>query len=75
MNPTTTLAQLFALRAMVDATIVLVQNDGMGAPEPEIDPAETCPSCGATGESQRNTSTLDGTQRRICLRCQKERTL
>ncbi len=70
------LAQLFALRAMVDAAIVLVQNAGMGAPEPAaLDPAETCPYCGATGESQRDTSTLDGMQRRICLRCQKERTL
>jgi hypothetical protein len=76
MHPSVLLAQLFALRAQVDALIVAAQLDGGAAESAQpLDPATTCPTCGATGESQKNTSTMDGTQRRHCLNCNADRVL
>jgi hypothetical protein len=69
------LAQLYAIRAAVDAAIIQAQSQpSQGAPPP-TDPAETCPYCGASGETQRDTSALAGPKTVLCLRCQKERTL
>jgi hypothetical protein len=67
------LAQLYAIRAAVDAAIIQAETSRGG--QPPSDPAETCPTCGATGESQADTSTMDGVKRRKCLRCQAERVL
>lgn len=67
------LAQLYAIRAQVDAAIIAVQGHE-GAPAPPVDP-ETCPNCGATADAQVDRSTLDGTKRRFCKRCQVERVI
>lgn len=66
--------QLVALRAQVDALLALEQMECAQQAEP-LNQAETCPKCGATGETQVNTSTLDGTKRRQCLVCGVERVL
>ena len=67
------LAQLYAIKAQVDAAILVALNSQPQAPP--LDPAETCPKCGASGETQLDTSTLDGTQRRKCTVCGEGRTL
>jgi hypothetical protein len=67
------LAQVYAIRAQVDALILLVQS-GQPGPLP-IDPAETCPKCGSSGETQEVRNTLDGTRRRYCTVCQEMREL
>jgi formate dehydrogenase maturation protein FdhE len=65
------LAQLYALRAQVDAVIVAVQ-EHVPQPAPPLDPADTCPTCGATGDAVLDTSTLDGTSRRLCSVCRSD---
>jgi hypothetical protein len=64
------LLQLLAIRAQIDA---LIAQEGGEMPA-AVDP-ETCPTCGAGAEAQKDTSTLDGTRRRFCVRCRTERVL
>lgn len=72
------LAQLRALalsvelmRAQIDA-LLMSSSDAPAAP---VNPAETCPKCGAGGDSQVDQSTLDGTKRIFCTSCRTERVL
>ncbi|HJT96613.1 MAG TPA: hypothetical protein VJ777_32455 [Mycobacterium sp.] len=66
--------QIECLRAQVDALMAIALGQQPAAEMP-VDPAETCPNCGASGDSQLDTSTLDGVKRRKCAQCQQERIL
>lgn len=65
-------AQLYALRAQLDAAILMAEMEDAQS-KPQVDPAQTCPTCWATGDSQVDRSTLDGTKRIVCTQCQTER--
>lgn len=62
---TVRLAQLYALRAQVEALILAEEGD-VGPP------AGTCPNCGSEEDKWRDTSTIDGVKRRYCTTCGHE---
>lgn len=65
----TTLAHLYALRAHIEAVILVVEAEVGASPQPE---PGGCPSCGASSEYIQDRSTLDGTKRDRCTRCGHE---
>lgn len=67
---TAMLYQLYALRAQVEALIVMAE-----AGQAPVNPATKCPTCGATDEQIEDVSTIDGTKRRLCKSCRHEWTL
>lgn len=67
--------QIECLRSQVDAVLAIALGADSGEPQAPVDPAETCPACGASGETQADTSRVDGVQRRRCLSCGQERIL
>lgn len=69
MNSNVMLAQLYALRAHVDAMILSVESDDGTLPIAE---PGSCPHCGASPEQIQDTSTLDGTRRSRCQQCGQE---
>lgn len=60
------LAQLYALRAQVDALIVAEE----GETGPPREPG-SCPLCGAGSDQQEDKSTIDGTKRVYCRACRQ----
>lgn len=65
------LAHLYALRAHVEAVILLAETEAGVAPTAGAEPG-SCPQCGASPEQVQDTSTLDGTKRRRCSNCGTE---
>jgi formate dehydrogenase maturation protein FdhE len=60
------LAHLYALRAHIDAVILLMEGDaGIST---ESDPG-MCPQCGASPDQVTDASTLDGTRKSRCAQC------
>jgi formate dehydrogenase maturation protein FdhE len=65
------LAQLYALRAHVEAVVLAAEAEaGMSQTPPRE--AGSCPRCGASPEQVSDTSTLDGTKRSRCQQCEHE---
>lgn len=71
------LAQLFAIKAQVDAMIVLVQSQMAAPPVAAAAPVDSdaCPQCGASGDTQHDTTMIDGSKQRHCLKCHAVRVL
>lgn len=67
---TVKLAQLYALKAQVEAMILVEE-----AEAPQIAELGSCPHCGASEDKVQDISTLDGTKRRYCNACRHEWTL
>ena len=65
------LAHLYAMRAHLDALILLAETDLGVAPTATAEPGG-CPVCGASPEQVQDTSTLDGTKRSRCAACGEE---
>jgi len=68
-RPNVELAQLYALRAQLDA-IILAAEARLGLVPGEA--AGGCPQCGTAADQLQDTSTLDGTRRRRCPNCGAE---
>lgn len=65
------LAHLYALRAHVEAVIVLAEAECGVAHTATAEPG-SCPQCGAPPDQVQDTSTLDGTKRSRCSSCEAE---
>lgn len=65
------LAQLYALRAQLDAAILLAETEAGVSAQPPAEPG-SCPQCGASPERVADTSTLDGVKRSRCGQCEHE---
>lgn len=68
---TVLLAHLYALRAHVEAVILLAETEAGSASAPPREPGG-CQDCGASPEQVQDTSTLDGTKRSRCSSCGAE---
>lgn len=64
------LAQLYALRAHLDAVILVAEAEA-GVAAAASTPG-SCPQCGASPETVEDASTLDGTKRSHCRACGHE---
>lgn len=66
--PSARLAQLYAVRAQIDALIIAeeLDEDRAEAQAPD-DGTPSCPTCGS--RETRDASTVGGGPRRICMRC------
>lgn len=64
------LAHLYAMRAHIDALIVVAQTElGMVPPQEE---SGTCPECKASPDFIKDVSTMDGIRRSHCNNCGNE---
>ena len=70
--PNVELAHLYALRAHIEALILAAEARMADVDAPRrVDPG-ACPTCQTPAEMLRDTSTLDGVQRRMCPTCRSE---
>lgn len=67
------LAQLYAVRAQVDALIVAEQAEIGPVIAEAVDPMTTCPACGADGETQQRVRTMSGRTNILCQSCKASR--
>ena len=65
------LAHLYAMRAHLEALILLAETELGMAPTAGREPG-SCPECGAAPDQVDDTSTLDGTKRSRCRSCGHE---
>lgn len=65
------LAQLYALRAHLDAVILAAEAEAGVLGQAPKEPGG-CPECNASAEQIQDTSTLDGTKRSHCRACGHE---
>ena len=65
------LAQLYAIRAQVDAAIVVAETEAGVAARATVEPG-SCPKCLAAPDRIEDASTLDGTKRNRCSACGHE---
>lgn len=70
MTPSVLCAQLYAIRAHVDALILAMESEA-GVPAAGREPG-SCPECGADPDKVKDESTLDGTKRSRCTECRHE---
>jgi len=69
MTPSLALSLLYALRVQLDAVTMAVEAE-LGIHQPPQAEAGSCPKCGAPEDKVENISTLDGTKRFHCAKCQ-----
>ena len=67
---TPVLAQLYALRAQVDA-LILMEEQAPGNVVPIMEPG-SCPHCGAGPDKQQNLTSLAGPKKWWCTACRTE---